>query len=463
MAAEHDLDRRLRAALRDTLDRESGPDPVWADSPAARRIRELERRRRFRPIRLLAVAAILLIGGGALVLGGASSRLHDPAPVIANGWIAYTVYETTASGETGDADIYLVALDRPPHRAVGAEADRLDEICPAFSPDGARLAYGRAEKAGPSLPGRYRDATLVVADLDGDGRASDSRTITVGGTFPPPCAIWSPDGHSVAFAVPATSPVNPARSAAGSEVWIVRLVDGHITRLPDLLATDLEWSPDGTELAIASGTTGVVPGDRLSDGLIDLYSVGAQKFRPLATTHGAVWLSWSPDGTRIVYQTDVVSRSELRLVDIATGRDDALVTGFAENHGFGPSWSPLGDQIVYQRVDPRSAEGHDVILLRPGTAGDWAAPIATVVSTPFEGEGRDGFWTPDRLTWSPDGRHLLYVGWRRGSAGTAVVAVPIEPGMRDVVLDQAVGITGDDGYDAAAPVPIQSWGRRPAG
>jgi hypothetical protein len=60
----NELERELRGALRETLDAELGPDPAWAESPAARRAAALDRSRRRWPLRLLAVAAVIGAVGG---------------------------------------------------------------------------------------------------------------------------------------------------------------------------------------------------------------------------------------------------------------------------------------------------------------------------------------------------------------------------------------------------------------
>ena len=147
---------------------------------------------------------------------------------------------------------------------VGSSAPtptRSTSCVPAFSPDGRRLAYGRL--GGPSV-------ALAVADVDADGRTSDPVIIEVGDGLPPPCPLWSPDGSQIAFGVARTSPINTTTSAAGSEVWIVTLSDNSVTVLPDLLATDLEWSPDGSLLAIASGFDDVDPGGQQAPRRPDL-------------------------------------------------------------------------------------------------------------------------------------------------------------------------------------------------
>jgi len=114
-----DLERQLRSALRETLDQEAGPDPAWAESPAARRVAALDRNRRRWPLRLLAVAAVIGAAGGAALLTGAP---HQPA-AYSNGRIAYTVLHADPAGGDPDTDIWLTALDEQPRRVIGSDTD----------------------------------------------------------------------------------------------------------------------------------------------------------------------------------------------------------------------------------------------------------------------------------------------------------------------------------------------------
>lgn len=175
-----------------------------------------------RLVLILAVTALLLVGmlAGLAALGA----FRDIDGGASNGWLAFAQYSDLSAGLV-ESDIYLVREGEAARRIIGSDSDGLDQICPAFSQDGARLAHGEAEGTGDS---GYRGAALVVSDVDAAGNASESLRIDVGGTFPPPCAIWSADGRRVAFGVPLTSPLNPSRSAAGGEVWVVTVADGQV-------------------------------------------------------------------------------------------------------------------------------------------------------------------------------------------------------------------------------------------
>ena len=466
-----EFERHLRSALRETLDAERGPDRMWAESPASRRVAELDRNRRRWPLRVLAVAALIGAGGAAMLIAGAP----DQSPGAANGWIAYTVghIEPARAGE--DFDVWFVALDQAPRRAVGTDSDGVDQVCPAFAPDGQSLAYGSVE--GGDV-GANRNAALVIADVADDGTTSDRLTVDVGDGLPPPCPVWSPGGDRVAFGVPRTSPINPTGSGEGSEVRVIRLADRVVSVVPDLLATDLDWSPDGSLLAIVGGVEAAPDGNGLQDARIHLFEPSSGTVRSLDDTLGALTLTWSPDSGRIAYAVrdgagnDV--RQVLRILDVATGQQEAITPRYGAVHGVGPVWSPDGARIVYQRMVSLGTERHEVVIVTPGARSQDTGLSREVVITP-EDTGLGLY--PRRVTWSPDGKYLLYQAWSHpnGYPSTSVccgkefvelkslVAVPADRvgSPASVVLAENSGSVGMVGYDSDVRVPIQSWGHAP--
>ena len=102
----HGLEPTVRDLLHETLDVELGPHPVWAGSPAARRVAERKRSRW--PLRALAAAAAVLvvaIGGyqflpGGSGSGGSNAMPPPPRPPL----LARGVFDT-ARGRVGLAAI----------------------------------------------------------------------------------------------------------------------------------------------------------------------------------------------------------------------------------------------------------------------------------------------------------------------------------------------------------------------
>jgi Tol biopolymer transport system component len=399
-----------------------------------------------RLVLIMAATALLLVGMLAALAAGGTFR-DDQGP-ISNGWLAFVRSGSGQQGPNGwvERDIYLGRPGEAAHRIVGSDAESLDQVCPAFSPDGRRLAHGEAEG---TLDTGYQGAALVISDIDAAGNAAESRRIDVGGTHPPPCAAWSADGRRIAFSVPLTDPSNPDRPAAGSEVWVASVADGHMDVLSDLLATDLEWSPDGSLLAITSGQTDLVPGQSLRDGSIRLYDADSGDVRILVAPSGVSSLTWSPDGSRIAYQRGNSDGGawdqELWVAPIDGSEPTRLTRGrFSAVYGVGPVWSPTGDRIVYQRA--LHGELHNVVLVTPDDGNEVVLPALRLPGEDVSVDRR-----PDSVTWSPDGKELLYSAWVSGRTGRVLISRPLEPGADPVVLHEGIDPSGEN----------RSWGRLP--
>jgi TolB protein len=150
--------------------------------------------------------------------------------------------------------------------------------------------------------------------------------------------------------------------------------------------------------------------------------------------------SWSPDGTKIAFESNVSGNYEIWVMD-ADGRHKTQITDEPRFEHLTPSWSPDGSQIVYSRCDTpfgfiaacdievmsadgsyayRVVGGHR-IHVRPvfspdGTsiafASDRGGFISAVWVVSADGTGLrrltspeiEGFW-PD---WSPDGGRILF-------------------------------------------------------
>ena len=389
---------------------------------------------------------------GVFVAGPLAAGPAEPVLGIRNGWVAFSKFD--------EGGIYLVREGVPARRITEADDGSLVQACPAFSADGRRLAYGQASGTYDS---GYHDASLAVADVTPDGRVTGSISIPLHGMSAPPCGTWSPDGRWIAFGVqtsareetPAATPSLRSLAAGdwiADEVWLVDLDSYAIRRLTGLAATDLEWSPDGTELAIAND-------------VISLYSVAADDIEPVGHATGVQRLSWSPDGQRLAYERTVEGppdRSnrcspggfcasiapELWIMN-ADGNDPAAVaTGYDAS---------MGSDRCGRPMDAASHSSASVRVAAKGTRLSSCPSERRRSSCRHPGPtARPGHrWSPFSVTWSPDGTQLLYHAWGDG-VDSGLLAVPVDGGP-PVVLYEGPGLVAV--YSGIPWVPFQAWGR----
>src|ERR671911_469745 len=323
------------------------PGPARGLGPGARRATRRGRRRGA----VVAAAIAAVIAGSALAVTGLDDdRRMDPveqpkpSSEATNGWVAVAV-----DADQDGGDIYLVRPGEDARRLEVAGSDAADEACPAWSPDGTRLLFGRFTGSADTTSG---DAELVIVPVGPDGAVGAPTTIGLDGfgaldsLEPHPCGTWAPDGRWVALRGP-------------GEVWVVDTQTGAIRRLPDLRPIDLEWRPGTDELAIA-GDMGT---NWAESTPVSVYSVSTDKLHRLGSVVAGS-LTWSPDGSTWAYESGDDSRAGLWLVDADGANERLLVADLGKAiHGIGPVWSPTGDRIAYQRLDGTSAEGHEVVLV----------------------------------------------------------------------------------------------------
>jgi Tol biopolymer transport system component len=483
----HEPDPEFRAALERRIAAiVAGSDPgsvtesreIATIGLEASRARSGPRRHSGRVTRVvLAIAAAAAVVTTMVVV----SRDHTTAPsaTIPSGWVAFAARDGEA-----DADIYLVREGSSAHRIAGSDADAIDQVCPAFSPDGTRLAYGQA--TGTEL-GDYQNALLVIADLTADGVVSASTTIALEDMDRPPCATWSADGRWVAFGAGTfTSGIHPPIadqvSVVDTETAEIRNVPADIGGPSELMVSDFEWAPDTTELYIAQRSGG-----------IGVYSVATNQTRALADSRWNVeFIALAPDGDAIAVQgrrSDIDDRlnrrsdhsTDLRLMDIdGTGDDRRLVDrgvialDFEQGHGIGPVWSPDGTHLAFQRVcgftpdNHPCSEQHEVVVV---TVNDSDSGVSDAngyplmldmpqgVIPPPETTGPDGtrlLWYPYNVTWSPDSTTLLYGAWAitNDEDVNSLVAVPVDGDTPPVALFDGLDLSV---YGAYPRVPFHSW------
>ena len=149
---------------------------------------------------------------------------------------------------------------------------------PAWSPDGARIAFTSA-----------RDGNWNIYTMHADGRNVVRLTQHPSFDIDP---AWSPDGARIAFT---------SLRDGNWDIYTMHADGGNVVRLTQHPSIDTSpaWSPDGTQVAFFSERSGAGR---------DLYVMNADGSAPVrltlnsqAYTYGGNAPAWSPDGTRIAF------------------------------------------------------------------------------------------------------------------------------------------------------------------
>jgi Tol biopolymer transport system component len=255
------------------------------------------------------------------------------------------------SGKAGDSDLWRLDLSSGGLGQLTFGSWR--NAKGRWSPDGQRIVYV-SNQLGPS--------DLWVADANGQNEArltSDDRW------YDHP--DWSPDGTRIVCC-------SNRDGAADNEIWIYTLQGGSWERLTECAASDSypAWSPDGQRIAFTSSRSG-------SDDVWVLELAG-RRVTQLTTAPGRDFApAWSPDGTRIAFVADRAVSWRDRLqgepdLDVwlmnADGTEQRRLT---TNQGTDRcvSWSPDGTHLVYSAS-------------KVGDAGErlWVLPVGETVPAP---------------------------------------------------------------------------------
>jgi len=280
--------------------------------------------------------------------------------------------------------------------AGGAERrlsrDSRDHIQPAWSPDGQHLAFVQSRmnegKLEPSdINGWYQENSEIWSLELANGR----ETKLIDDAFNP---AYSPDGRRIAFDAP---------WAGARRIWITdsggrnpRQVTSDSSEA--VVHTTPRWSPDGTRLAFRR-----VEKIKSDIDVVDLSSQAVTR----VTNDNVLDMDpvWAPDGRHIYFASFRGGGLNLWRIGVGTngqptGTPEQLTTGAGDD--VEPTVAPDGSRVAF------AVRGINSDLWRlpvvPTTGQPRGAPEPVVMTTRVESRG----------AWSPDGRSIAFNSDRLG-------------------------------------------------
>ena len=185
------------------------------------------------------------------------------------------------AGAGRDYDLYVMNADGTDVRQLTDEIG--DELQPAWSPDGQRIAFAFDDLGGGT---EFRSGVVVV---NTDGTGWTELVMLEGKSVYQP--VWSPDGDRIAFS---------AFDAGGHELYVM---DADGTDLADVheqsrgvIRAPMAWTPDGRRIVFwGEGPRGETLLSMRPDGTEVRGFVGE-----LPPGDGGLSIDWSPDGRWVV-------------------------------------------------------------------------------------------------------------------------------------------------------------------
>ena len=282
------------------------------------------------------------------------------------------------------------------------------DTAPTWSPDGTRIAF---------VSDRGGDDEIYVMNPNGTGivqLTNEAHSLSYG-------PAWSPDGSRVAY--------QSSESGTDGGHYNIFVVNENGTENVRLTSSDvdattrlnsaLSWSPDGTRIAYVSNLNGHYQAHVMNSDGTNHVSLGVEGCLSYAAAEGYEphWssedtgIAWSPDGSMLVLSC---LDSNFRLID-PSGELLAQFYGCSDRVS-APAWAPDGTRIAFACGIDRKNDIYAIDISDDEATrfniGDRRTPQPSL--SPYATHVVNGDFDYVQPAWSPDGTKLAYASNRDG-------------------------------------------------
>jgi len=259
-----------------------------------------------------------------------------------------------------DGHEQIYRIDATGTRETRLTSDNMRDVSPSWSPSQYQIAYVGIDGA---------NSSIWLMNSDGTVPHKATGQSTTGSNILAPLA-WSPDGHQIAFA---------SGSPDHSNIMLLTAKTGVVKQLTNLpgYASEPAWSPDGTTLVFSVAATEHPTSQAV------LYTIHADGTGLTRLTNGAVTdkrPTWSPDGTQIAFVRMTNQQSALFVIN-ADGTNAQQLSAAPDGQMYdNPSWSPEGRMILFSRHAFPNNKGGNAALETIDINGDNLRTISTTLA-----------------------------------------------------------------------------------
>ena len=264
----------------------------------------------------------------------------------------------------------------------------------------------------------HKCADMVYARLSGESPFFDSRIAYIAETGPKArrmkrLAIMDSDGANHRFLTTGqATALTPRFSPDYSKILYLSYLNGNPRIYVYDLATNNQrlitqssnptfaprWSPDGRWILYSMAI----------GGNTDIYKIASSgEGQPIKLTDSPgidIGGSFSPDGTRIVFESDRSGSQQIYVMNVDGSNQQRI--SFFGGRAATPEWSPRGDQIAFTHI----AGNLRIAVMSPG-----GGPLRYLTDS----------WQDEAPTWSPNGRIIQFFRTTKGSGKAEIWQVDL--------------------------------------